>query len=130
MEWNCCFNRWLIFFRFYKVFTILLLHIMLLLIDCNYDKKNPLKKLRKVNNCTFISLLKGEIFRYFIKSSKKFPLEMWVWEASWEGISLNFKGKGSQMATLKIKYPYPPSEGWKKYSSWHLSYFQEIKSIV
>ena len=46
------------------------------------------KKLRKVNNCTFISLLKGEIFRYFIKSSKKFPLETGVWEASWEGMSL------------------------------------------
>ena len=62
---------------------------MLLLIHCNYDKKNPLKKLRKVNNSTFISLLKGEIFRYFIKSSKKFPLERGVWEASWEGVSLN-----------------------------------------
>ena len=25
--------------------------------------------------------------------------------------TVNLKGKGSQMATLKIKYPYPPSEG-------------------
>ena len=73
------------FFMFYKVLSILLLYLMLLFIDCNYDKKN----LRKVNNSTFFSLLKGEISRYFIKSSQKFPLENGVSEASWEGISLN-----------------------------------------
>ena len=57
---------------------------MLLFIDCNYDKK----KLRKVNNSTFFSLLKGEISRYFIKSSQKFPLKNGVSEASWECMSL------------------------------------------
>ena len=80
-----CFIWWMIFFRFYKVLSILLLYLMLLFIDCNYDKKN----LRKVNNSTFFSLLKGEISRYFIKSSQKFPLKNGVSEASWEGMSLN-----------------------------------------